>query len=300
MKPEEIRHRLLRIPKALHRRYDRAMSPQLGSNHPRRKEFRQRWSGRVALTPGEFLDRLPAPDIREQSTEKWFAAQKALALHPRPDWFGFNAILDEGAVPLSGAASRLTELAANPLGRQARMRRLDPGGPPIAAPLPLIRPFDQPSPNGVQNHIPAHLEEVALLLDQNRLIAPLEEMPHPAVPPVEGLRIDAIELPHAQDEIPLGGLDDQVVMVSHEAIAVAAPAVAVGHPPQRDEKLLPVTVVFEYRLSRVPAGGNVVDCPGILNAQRPCHRRFLLQDGSNVKIQDLTPFPSRSALDPPS
>src|SRR3989304_1667264 len=88
VEPDKIGHGLLRVPKALHRRYDRAMSPQLGSNHSRRKELRQRWSGRVALTPGEFLDRLPAPDIREQSTQKCFAAQEALALHPRPAWFG--------------------------------------------------------------------------------------------------------------------------------------------------------------------------------------------------------------------
>jgi hypothetical protein len=42
---------------------------------------------------------------------------------------------------------------------------------------------------------------VTVFLDQNRAVPALEQMPYPAVPLVEELRVDAIQLPHAERKI---------------------------------------------------------------------------------------------------
>jgi hypothetical protein len=53
-----------------------------------------------------------------------------------------------------------------------------------------------------------------------------EQMAPALVAAVEGLGVDAVEAAHAVGEAPELGLDDQVVVVRHQAEAVDAPVVA--------------------------------------------------------------------------
>jgi len=58
-------------------------------------------------------------------------------------------------------------------------------------------------------------------------------MPHPVVAAVEGLGVCAVEAPHAGDQIALRGLDEQVIMVAHQAIGVTDPPLLRDLPTQQ-------------------------------------------------------------------
>ncbi len=66
-------------------------------------------------------------------------------------------------------------------------------------------------------------EQVAVALDENAFVAPLEHVPDTAMAPVDELGIDAIELAHAGREIAFRGLDDEVVVIAHLAPGVNRP-----------------------------------------------------------------------------
>jgi hypothetical protein len=88
---------------------------------------------------------------------------------------------------------------------------------------------------------------------------------------VEGLGVNAIELPHAAREVPLWGLEEEVVMVVHEAIGVAAEAVAFHHLGEDFQKREPVLVSEEDGLSGVSPGGDVIQGSRELHPQWSGH-----------------------------
>jgi hypothetical protein len=69
-------------------------------------------------------------------------------------------------------------------------------------------------------HIPAELQEIAVLIDQERFISALIEMTHPPMAPVERRRIANIEMPHELREISPGGFHHQMKMVVHQHVTV--------------------------------------------------------------------------------
>jgi hypothetical protein len=59
------------------------------------------------------------------------------------------------------------------------------------------------------------------------------------------LCIDAVQLPHAEGEIPLRGLNKKVVMVRHKAVSVANPIIPFIDVLEGVQKILTVMVIFE-------------------------------------------------------
>ena len=51
-------------------------------------------------------------------------------------------------------------------------------------------------------------------------------MANPIVPAVETLRVHAVHLAHADGEIGLGGFDQQMIMIRHQAVGMADPVIA--------------------------------------------------------------------------
>jgi len=107
-------------------------------------------------------------------------------------------------------------------------------------------------------------------LDQLRPEAAAEDVVAAAVPLVEGTRVGAVEVAHPVGEVRDGGLDDQVVVVAHQAAHVNTPAVAALDAPedvdeddavavfQNDGRL----VVAACRYVVVRAGGQVAGWAG--------------------------------------
>ncbi len=142
--------------------------------------------------------------------------------------------------------------------------------------------------NGIQDHVPADFQKMAVLLNQDRLVPALKEMPCPAMPFVEELGIDAIQLPHAYGEIAVRSLDEQMIMIGHEAVGMTDPIVALIDMLEGVQEILPVPVVLEYGLLFIAAGGYVIDCAGIFNAEGAGHGLTVTEKSANVKPQDLT------------
>lgn len=91
-------------------------------------------------------------------------------------------------------------------------------------------------------------------------------MPYPVMSPVEGLGVNPVQLPHPKGEIPLRGLDEQMVMIFHEAVGVTEPVVASIHLVQKIQKTLPVLVIGEDGSPFVSSTGEVIDRPGVFDA----------------------------------
>ena len=75
---------------------------------------------------------------------------------------------------------------------------------------------------------------------QDRLESPLKQMSNPVVPAVKTLRVNAVELAHADRKIRLGRLHQQVIMIGHQAVGAADPVVATDDPAQSGQKQLAV------------------------------------------------------------
>ena len=76
---------------------------------------------------------------------------------------------------------------------------------------------------------------------------------------VERLGIDPVEPPHAGGKIGFGSFDHQVVMVVHQTIGIAAPALLVDLAAEQGEEPGTVRVVEEDVLAGIAPGRQVVD-----------------------------------------
>ena len=83
----------------------------------------------------------------------------------------------------------------------------------IATPRPLPWILRHLCSYGIENNVSRYLEEVAFLLNEDCLESPLKDMSSTLMSPVERLRIDTVEMPHATREIGSGRLNQQVIMV---------------------------------------------------------------------------------------
>jgi hypothetical protein len=87
-------------------------------------------------------------------------------------------------------------------------------------------------------------------------------MADPAVPAVEGLGVDTVELPHALGEVALHRFHHDMVMVAHLAPGVADPVAA---PADCAEDLQPEPAVLFVQidiLPPLPPGGDIGEPAG--------------------------------------
>ena len=111
--------------------------------------------------------------------------------------------------------------------------------------------------------------------------AGLEDVADPRVASVEALCVDAVQLSHPEREVGERRLEEQVVVVAHQAVGQAAPAEALHDLDQQFEERLSVDLVVVDRRARVPARGYVIDPAGNLQPKRPCHGASL---GANTGV----------------
>ena len=135
----------------------------------------------------------------------------------------------------------------------------------------------------VQVDVPAHFEEVSLILDQVPLETPLEEVARAAMAPVEIGRVAPVEILHPGREVRLRGLDEDVLVVPHEHERVQSPTVRLHGAAQPVQPLLPVRVITNDRFSFVPSGHHVIQRPGKLDSQRSSHVAKISRSPPRVK-----------------
>jgi hypothetical protein len=86
--------------------------------------------------------------------------------------------------------------------------------------------------DGVVDHVVQGVRVLLLGLDQLRPEAAAEDVVAAAVAFVEGTGVGAVEVAHAVREVRARSLDDQVVVIAHQAADVGAPAVPAFDAPQ--------------------------------------------------------------------
>ena len=110
-----------------------------------------------------------------------------------------------------------------------------------------------------------------LTLDEDRLEAPLEDVPVAPVTPVEVLGEIAVELPHPAREGRLGRSHQEVEVIAHEDPGVQLPAEELDGAAQQPQELAPVVVVDEDLAPLVSAGGHVPECAGMVETEGSAH-----------------------------
>jgi len=88
---------------------------------------------------------------------------------------------------------------------------------------------------------------------------------------IESLGIDTVQLPHAYRKISIGGINEQMVMIIHQAVSMAEPIVPKGNILKRIQEHLSVLIVSENCLSFVSSASDVIDSACKFYAQRTCH-----------------------------
>ena len=69
--------------------------------------------------------------------------------------------------------------------------------------------------------IEAEFQKIRLPIHHNGLEPALKHMPYTPMPPVEGLRVHAVELPHGFGQIGVGGFEERVEVIGHQAVGMA-------------------------------------------------------------------------------
>jgi hypothetical protein len=122
----------------------------------------------------------------------------------------------------------------------------------------LIEPADEPVVEGVIHDVVDRGLVLILRLDHFRPVAAAEDVVLPLVALVEGAGIGTVQIPHPIGEVWQWGLDQEVVVVSHQTAHVSEPAVAPFDPAQDVEEDDPVSIVEHDRSVVVAPDPDVV------------------------------------------
>ena len=161
---------------------------------------------------------------------------------------------------------------AHPAGLSKRKFPGDPRGRHREIKEPLLQGHHA-GPHGLEVDIGAQHREIAALprIRHDRLVATLEKMAAETVPRVEAHRPCGLEPAHPRNQIGLGRLQQEMVVVGHRHLRRHPPARALAHLAQGLEEATPIRGVLENRLPPVPAFENVINRPGIYHARFASH-----------------------------
>ena len=109
-------------------------------------------------------------------------------------------------------------------------------------------------------------------LHKYALEPPLEQVADEPMAAVETLRINAVQLSHAVRKVGIRSFDDDVVVVGHLAVGMAAPVEPLANLLEQRLPVLAVAVVVEDILTAIASRCHVVEGTGEIDAKRPGHR----------------------------
>lgn len=119
-----------------------------------------------------------------------------------------------------------SKLRQQPLNIQPRWRRHLLDARSIIAPDPIACLSNQARPHRIEHNVPAQLQQVGLLLNENGFVTPLKDMTNPTVTPIQRLRIHPVQLPHTAGEIAIRRFHEQMTVVAHRTVSMHGPIAA--------------------------------------------------------------------------
>jgi hypothetical protein len=120
----------------------------------------------------------------------------------------------------------------------------------------------QSGANGVLDHVAADCGKLVLVFDRAAPEPLAEEMTPAPVAPVEALRVASVQSLKAGGQLRHGRLDDEVVMICHQAERVHAPVVLAHGAGQEAEEDPAVVVVPVDRDLPCPTRSHVKEAVG--------------------------------------
>jgi hypothetical protein len=159
----------------------------------------------------------------------------------------------------------------------------------------LFEPADEPVVKGIVDDVLDRRLVLIVRLDHLRPVAAAEDVILPLVAFVEGPGVAAVQVTHPVGEVRQRCLDEQVVVVTHQAAHVSAPAVAPFDSAQDVEEDDPVSIVQHDRRVVVAADPDVVERAGFEVTEGASHRpKVALRNPSNPRCDGFAPPPTRS------
>ena len=131
------------------------------------------------------------------------------------------------SLPCLGQRPRL-ERPANPIDMEPARDRFESGSGAIAAPRPVAGMRDQPGPHRVSDDVARSTHEIGLALNDQRTKPPFEDMPGLSMSPIRTLSKDTVDELHPVGQVARGRLENDVIVIPHEAQSPDAQVVATG------------------------------------------------------------------------
>jgi len=111
----------------------------------------------------------------------------------------------------------------------------------------------------------------SFLFDQDRFVASLKDMAHPALPSIVLLGIDTVQLAHAAGEIAVRRFNQKVLMIAHQAISMTQPVMLLADFAKQAKERRTIIVIFVNRLTPVTTRGDVIKRAGKFQSERSGH-----------------------------
>jgi len=86
---------------------------------------------------------------------------------------------------------------------------------------------------------------MAVFLNENGLVPALKKMTSPAVPLIEKLSVNSIQLAHAKGQVAVWCFYEKMIMIGHEAVGVTNPVISFIDVLEGIQKVFSVSIVFE-------------------------------------------------------
>lgn len=113
--------------------------------------------------------------------------------------------------------------------------------------------------------IPGKFHGVVVLGYEERLVAALEKVAEPFSLDVEVRGVRAVDVPHDLGQVGVRGLDEEVIVVAHQAVSVEDGPVTLMHLFEVLQEPLPVPLAPVNAFSLVASGCYMVKRPGKRN-----------------------------------
>ena len=132
---------------------------------------------------------------------------------------------------------------------------------------------NEPGSHRVQRDVAGNSEEVRFFLYQFRRETRLKQMTDAVVSAIERLCVGSVQLTHGERDISVGNLQQEMVVVAHQAIGVTEHIMLLGHGAEYGQQTPTIGVIPEDVSTLVSTRHYVVDATGDHETERPCHQR---------------------------
>ena len=174
-----------------------------------------------SLAFGDLRDMMTFMEMVRVAVNEFVITQEDLPFNIRPDGFFIDAPGDELAVFSQSLGPCPAELSENPVRGEAGMGLLLAGSGQIAGPFPVAGALHHAGAYRIQDNVSTGLQEMRILLDDDRFVSALEKMACSMAPVIEELGVNAVHLAHAEGEVSIRGFNEEMIVVVHQAVGMA-------------------------------------------------------------------------------